>query len=597
MTRISTQSALQALRVMHEAKDIRVTASGKVRPATIFDKAASRLHQWIYSTKAPSDWEKKAKEEILIKFNSEISLLNKNFSDKDKEKLKNIIFNVNVKKENSTLETWRNTFVAEAQYLIKDKDSTDLAKSLSILEKIDRIYPSKIDQYIKVYLNEDNSIAVNAELQGISKYLQAEKKLSESDALEASRKVINSMNRYGISFERAIKIFALPPVTINPTIGSESKGKINETDDSRNKNLINDLSIYLEKNYSLPKDLATSSAKKIDRIMARYGMDIPHALEFSNFVGKMAKLKLLGENTTFGKNTTISEADLDTAKVVQHVMKRDDVSINYALEVANRRSAALPMLEAALPQHFKLNIVDDVISGFSTQLSSDVAERLKENISTLSKLDVKDYVLSEKKYQLCDAYLKDTVRDFNCTFNNKSTFSHFEKSNQQAMTTELIKITGNVIAAKSLSKIINQALVGALMTSVLTDDAKPKQGGLLMLGPKGDSEFKTKLTKFYVSKIDDNKITVRVVHFESNGSIEDGLDSNKNWAINSGNIWNKDIDETNFGSMYDMTLDLQISDLNNEIINPNIRQSNYRFRISPNWDEIDTILAVKAVRV
>lgn len=592
MAHISSQSAMKAMSLLLTEKDIRVSKSGTVRSATFIEKRLSDFKRTFLKDENSVNWVEKAKEAILNKLTTEIYLITKEeVSAINKDRLTVMLCNVRNLTKSSRPDSWRSELQAEIDHLRNESVTEKLGVALWEIDRLDQSFSPVIDNFIKAALsrNEDSDMQ-RAELEGLADYLKSDKKTPAGFEGIAAKQILYTMNRYGISAEKAMELLSVSNQNLAISSYPDKTTSKKEAIEQLQLGLINNLTQKLQKNYGISKDLAEQTAKKIDRLMQRYGLDIGHALDLSRHIGKMVKAELIGTNGN------ISELDLDRAKVVQHVMHRDGISMKDALAIANRRIAALPRIEAALPKYMNLSIVDEAISYISAEMSSDRVVCLKNDIAALSKLSTKSYTSpNDGEIELSKNYLLDTERDFNCTFNMDSNSVHFEKytkDEQAALTDQLIKICRSTLAATTLSKITNQAVIGSLMSEILINNASAKQGGMLMLDPK-DSIFLKKITEFHITRnADDSRITFRVISMDSNGNIADSRNVNQNWPINNGRRWDRNIDKSNFGYSQEMAFELEVSDLANGVIDPIfIRPPKYAVRASLDWDAIDEILA------
>ena len=593
MPHISSQSAMKAMSLLLTEKDIRVSKSGTVRSATFIEKRVSDFKRTILKDENSVNWPEKAKEAILNKLSSEIFLITKvEVSAINKDRLTVMLCNVRNLTKSSRPDVWRSELQAEIDHLRNESVTKNLGEALWEIDRLDQSFSPVIDNFIKVALsrNKDSDMQ-RAELEGLADYLRFENKTPKGYEGAAANQILYTMNRYVIGAEKAIELLSISTrnLLINIPTGKTSSNE--EATRQLERGLINNLTHNLQNNYGISKELAKPTAIKIDRLMKRYGLEIGQALDLSQHVGKMVKAKLISANGE------IRELDLDKAKVVQHVIRRDGISMKDALIIANRRIAALPRIEAALPKYMNLSIVDQAISYISAEMSSDRLVFLKNDIATLSKLKTENYTSpTHGKIELSENYLRDTVRDFNCTFNMDGNSVHFEKAEQAALAYQLIKICGSPAAATTLSKITNQAVIGSLMREILFNDASARQGGMLMLEPKESNFYKQKSTEFHITRnADDSKLTFRVFSMEGNGVIADSINSKQSWPINNGRRWDRNIDKSNFGSSEEMVFELDVSELASGIINPIfIGRPKYAFRASLDWNAIDEFLANQA---
>lgn len=550
----STQSPIQILDVMQHAfkkgQDLRVSKSGVVRSATLWDKAKSSIQNIFGYAESAKHWEEKAKNQLIEKMKNDTILFAGKLTEKEDELITNLTKNIK-EKLTENRRSWKEILDAELK-IIENGEHKKIATALQQVKTIGSV--QKKDLYtLARHTVETKKLGVleALEVAAIAKKIKKEFGLPKDVALNSAYVMHKFMASYHVEKSVALKL-----VILAGKILKKERSEKNDPRDITKKTMELAWHAYSARNHfglneeeSILVAEATVQIMETDKKTAEQALKIAHC--------RLLKMKEMRQTTPHGIALSLVEGAFTEYKVPLS-KKGEAVFMNFlSLETNNKKSE----------------------DGTSAQFAVDIS-RSKNKIVIGKTTHTYSGLAS-------DIFLKAAVKSFDEEPENaKATKDDLTKKITETIKKSTVDATlffcdNDPDILFSLSLVANQSSGNGLLLAAFKDLAPPKNSLFFMdaNGSEYCEESKYNEQEFYLtwSRTPEGNFIIES-HVSKNYFTLKNSDSGIEFPINRK------------GGDYGLELISKVEylkeDFKKNIIKPRVIETEVIVRIAPAWSEI-----------
>lgn len=583
MTRITSQTAMQGLQVLNSAKEVRLSASGRVRAATSLDLAVSSFLNLFSTQRSAASWASKAKESIQNKLFDETSLFKNGMSDKERQKLAQIFNNITSHINRQSKEQWRTQLSESISTLRSEDEFGQLAAALETINNLNISPNTSLYPFVRASLLKNPTLSHQQALKdGLVNYLVKKKGIAPDTANNAAPKMLWAMKHCRVDVKEAFDIAVLGGRLAKNQRATLGKAPVLEM-------------AYLIRHHDIELSLAMqirsevnacgkklTEALELPAVMLAYqvaadGADAMHAHAL-----ELVKVKDLTESSmrcrldiaylrmymdkNLNQACAIQTLAEDVREQVQLPVK--DLFEQTAARLAQLRTEEQLKIAAALPRGWdaaerlgneacrKLTVSDKGQQNFVKFLQDSAQELGSVRVDTTTGL--------------ADNFISDANRT-HIAFCSGTQTKKFHQGQGAQVIKGLQEFAGDPAIALTLSKLLYQS-GGNGIRGCLTHEFAQTSEGFFSILPLDQFKDNNKATSHYtmvVTRAANDKIAITYTLYEKHFTLMN-VDTNQSWPINGEHDSSKPTTPEDYTARTVIAVQFSKSDLMQGIIQPQI---------------------------
>ncbi len=610
-TAAGSQSTLKAMEVYFDANAhpdrLRVSESGEISVAGKFSVLLDRCSHHFQKTfnkkyKAP-DWRETARQEVISKLERSLKSMMPWYAKSSRQFAETLLSNITHQVSSQHDITWQRALQMQLELTRSSPRELAMSNAVRLLTDLNQINHPGIEKNIieKIgsqcldleYANSGNHRKIKeAFSEEIATHLANDLRLSKEVAAFGGKVLLHAMFVYDLDLEKAKKMLHMP----------ESLQQRGNSTEPIEQQITRFIQASIEKTLHEQLGLRTNSAKNIapavEFCMCRYHLDLMQALDLASLAQAIAVQnpeKIRPDATTptsIHIVPVLKLRDMDKARAIQQVMARDQCDFHTAIEIVDRRIAALPSITQALPP----NTVASIVNGFQFNLHSAISDKskvyLRENVISLQNLRREPWKPAGRStpVALPSVYLQDSTRTLLVVLHENETTQYFDSRDADKLTDSIYQFAGDDHIMQAICDSINQTIKGTILKIICKMEQHPVDSKQLMLHPGiNPTGIQGQLAWNTVTKDGQGNLIVRNIFLQKHAGIIP-MSPIGELPMNQGDHWKGDVSPANAGLMFDFSYAFKLSDLKQGIHNPKILDCHYSIRGSLDWDEIDPML-------